>query len=461
MHRRIHGRRMPCASVALVLSGVLCAVAALTGCGSRLPERDFREERGPAPASAGTAPNTNTASDVGVTPTEITVGMIDTVQGVLGNETFSGPMYGAQAYFKALNDRGGVNGRRVKVSACDDNGYGVANQRCARRLVEDDKVFAFAGNSIYSYNAARYVSDKGVPDVGGQPIGTAYETYPHLYSIYGSRAPRDGKVGWDGRLYASTEVYRYFKEKLGARTAAVVSYNQADSARYAQTVADGLRAEGYTVVEKQVDFALPNFAAAVVDMRSKGVDIVFDAVDTRGNVELCKAMDGSDLRVTAKVTNVQNWNARVGEDFKASPTCRNSIYATGNSRGYTDTGHAAVAEFRAAMKKYFPDREDKLSQWELEGWASAMWLTDAIASCGAKVTRSCVEGFVNRPEGYDAHGLLIPVDFKAEPVDRVAAPTRTCFDVARWQDGAPGGWIAQVPDMTTNCFDVPSLPYKP
>jgi ABC-type branched-subunit amino acid transport system substrate-binding protein len=450
--RRSSGRRMGCASVALL-------VLALTACGSRLPERDFAE--GAPPGRTDTAPGAkaNTASDVGVTPTEITVGMIDTVQGVLGGETFSGPMYGAQAYFKALNDRGGVNGRTVKVVACDDAGAGNANQRCARKLVEEDKAFAFAGNSIYSYVAAKYVSDKGVPDVGGQPIGTAYETYPHLYSIYGSRAPRQGTVGWNGDLYASTEVYRYFKDKLGARTAAVVSYNQADSARYAQTIADGLRAEGYTVLDKQLDFALPNFDAAVVDMRSKGVDIVFDAVDTRGNAGLCKAMDGNGLRVTAKVTNVQNWNARVGEDFKASPTCRDSIYATGNSRGYTDTAHPAVAEFRAAMKKYFPEREGKLSQWELEGWASAMWLTDAIASCGVDVTRACVEGFVTRPQGYDAHGLLIPVDFRVETAAQVAAPSRKCFDVARWQDAAPGGWVAQVPDMAANCFDVPSLPY--
>jgi len=442
--------------VALPLSALLCAVSA---CGSRLPESDFRD-RPPAPSATGAA-LANTASDVGVTPTRITVGMIDTVEGILGNETFSGPMYGAQAYFKALNDRGGVNGRRIEVAACDDTGYGVANQRCARRLVEDTKVFAFAGNSIYNYGAARWVSEKGVPDVGGQPIGTAYETWPHLYSVYGSRAPRQGTVGWGGDLYASTEAYRYFKEKLGTRTAAVLSYNQADSARYAKVIVDGLRAEGYTVLDKQVDFVLPNFGAAVVDMRAEGVDIVFDTIDTRGNAELCKAMDGAGLKVTAKVTNVQNRNARVGEDFKASPTCRDSIYATGNSRGYTDTSHPAVAEFRAAMKKYFPDREDKLSQWELEGWASAMWLTDAIASCGADVTRACVERFVQRPEGYDARGLLVPVRFEPTPLAEVVAPTRTCFDVARWQDGAPDGWVAQVPDMNENCFDVPSLPYKP
>ncbi|WP_436773691.1 ABC transporter substrate-binding protein [Yinghuangia sp. YIM S09857] len=434
----------------------------LAACGSRLPESDF-DRPAPGPDTAG-APGANTASDVGVTPTTIKVGMIDTASGLLGNETFSGPMYGAQAFFKALNEKGGVNGRTVEVVKCDDQGVGADNQKCARQLVDDDKVFAFAGNSIYNYAGAEYVSSKGVPDVGGIPVGNAYDQYQHLYSLYGSSSPRNGQVGWGGTLYQNTEIYRYFKEKLGARTAAVVSYNQADSARYAQTIKDGLRAEGYTVVDKQVDFFLANFDAAVVDMKNRGVDIVFDAMDTRGNAVLCKSMDDMGLKVQAKVSTVQSQNASVPKQFKDSPTCRNTIHATGISRSYEDVGHPAVAEFRAAMLKYFPDREGLMSQWALEGWASAQWLTDAIASCGADVTRKCVEEFVNRPEGYDAHGLLIPVDFKPETAEQAQAPQKWCTNVVRWQDsanGGKGGWVDQVPDMAANCSVVPSLPYKP
>ncbi|MDI2126373.1 ABC transporter substrate-binding protein [Yinghuangia seranimata] len=435
----------------------------LSACGSRVPERDFAPTAAP-PAPGAAASNANTASDVGVTPNEITVGMVDTASGLLGKETFSGPMYGAQAFFKALNDKGGVNGRKVKVVTCDDQGFGLENQSCVRKLIDQDKVFAFAGNSIYKYDGAGYVSSKGVPDVGGIPIGNAYDTYQHLYSLYGSSAPRDGQVGWNGTLFQNTGIYRYFKEKLGARTAAVVSYNQADSARYAETIKDGLKAEGYTVVDKQVDFVLSNFDAAVVDMKNRGVDIVFDAIDTRGNAQLCKAMDGAGLRVQAKVSTVQNQTASAGTDFKDSPSCRNTIQVTGTSRNYEDVSHPAVREFRDAMAKYFPDRAPLMSQWALEGWASAQWLTDAVASCGATVTRACVEAFVNRPEGYDGHGLLIPVNFNPQTAEEAVKPAKWCTNVVRWQDsanGGKGGWVDQVPDMNTNCAVVPSLPYKP
>ncbi|MGR6997149.1 hypothetical protein ACU686_01905 [Yinghuangia aomiensis] len=89
-------------------------------------------------------------------------------------------------------------------------------------------------------------------------------------------------------------------------------------------------------------------------MRNRGVDIVFDAIDTRGNAQLCKSMDGAGLKVQAKVSTVQNQNATIGTDFKDPPTCRNSIQVTGGSRNYEDVQNPAVADFRNAMAKYFP-----------------------------------------------------------------------------------------------------------
>ena len=49
-----------------------------------------------------------------------------------------------------------------------------------------------------------------------------------------------------------------------------------------------------------------------------------------------------------------------------------------------------------------------MNEWELEGWASAQWFTDAAASCGADLTRTCIEKYMTRPTSYDGHGLLIP-----------------------------------------------------
>ncbi|MEU1019584.1 ABC transporter substrate-binding protein [Streptomyces sp. NPDC005898] len=419
-------------AVALVLAGAAC--------GSRLPEGDF-ERRGRATAPADRAP--------------IEVGVITSATSPVGGDAFTGPRDGAKAYFDRLNARGGIGGRPVQVRTCDDGGSGVGNNDCVRELVEEHEVVALVATASLDYAGAARVSRAGVPDIGGQPIGAAYETYPHLYGIYGSLAPRDGEPGWDGMLYGGTEVYRYFKREQGARTAAVVSYNQAASAAYARLVTRGLRAEGYEVVTEQVDFALPNFRAAAADLKERGVDLVFDAMDTHGNARLCEAMDDVGAEVTAKVTNVQNWTSTVGDDYKNAPRCRNALWATGSSRNYEDSAHPAVREFRAAL------RGEALSQWHLEGWAAARWFTDAATSClraaGGAVTRGCVDRFMNCGKPYSAHGLLVPVTF-----ERRTRPPRhrtACVSVARWRDGK--GWVTQGKDMNDNCFDVPQLAYRP
>ncbi|GGT12393.1 hypothetical protein GCM10010222_63070 [Streptomyces tanashiensis] len=422
-------------AVAALLLALLLAL--LTGCGSRLPERAF--ETRPTATPSGGEP--------------LRVGIITSATSPVGGQTFTGPRDGARAWFDALNARGGLDGRRIEVETCDDGGSGVGNNACVHRLIDERRVFALVATTALNYAGAPLVARAGVPDIGGQPLTPAYDTYPHLYGIYGSSAPRTGREpGWGGTLYGGTEVYHWFREELGARTAAVVSYNQAASAAYARLVARGLRAEGYRVVEEQVDFALPNFRAVAADLRAEHVDVLFDAMDTHGNARLCEAMETLGVRVAAKVTNVQNWSSAVPRDYARAPGCRAALWATGSSRNYEDTGHPAVREFRTAMGDRPP------SQWQLEGWAAAMWFTDAARSCldrGA-LTRGCVEEFMNRPEPYTARGLLLPVRF--ERLARPPETRNTCLSVARWQDGR--GWVSQG-DMTENCATVPQLGYRP
>ena len=425
------------------LTGVLAAVllAGAAGCGSRLPERDFtHRDRG---------------RDDARTAGPLKVGIITSATSPVGGDAFTGPRDGARAYFDRLNREGGVHGRKVRAVTCDDGGSGVGNYACVQRLLQRDKVFALVAGASLDYAGARRVSAAGVPDIGGQPVGAAYDTYPHLYGIYGSWAPREGRPGWGGKLYGGTEVYRYFKREHGARTAAVVSYNQSASAAYARLLTRGLRAEGYRVTVQRADFALPNFAAVAAQLREQKTDLVFDALDAHGNAQLCEALDAADVRLTAKVTNVQNWNDDVAAEYKRAPRCRNSLWVTGSSRNHADTGHPAVREFRTELA-----RQGKggpaLSQWQLEGWAAAMWFRDAAVSC-RELTRRCVERYLERKEPYTAHGLLLPVTYQrhSEP----PRERRTCLSVARWRDGS--GWVTQGGEMTRNCFTVPQLGYRP
>jgi len=124
---------------------------------------------------------------------------------------------------------------------------------------------------------------------------------------------------------------------------------------------------------------------------------------------------------------------------------------------FEDTKYPQVAAFRQQMAADGHGGSDQLSEWALEGWAGGQWFADAASSCGAQLTRKCVEGFMNDHKPYDAGGLLTSRMF----VERKAPqePATNCINVARWVDSR-NSWVTQVPDMHKNCFTVHEWPYQ-
>jgi branched-chain amino acid transport system substrate-binding protein len=490
-------------------SALLTAAAAaslLAACGTRLPNAAFtraqRQVVGPAPAaSAGTgpvgvgpsaptgtgpvpaasgpavtgagpsaaassgtgsgpAPQGNTASDVGVTPTTITIGNIVSKTNPFDPRAFIGPLYGIEAFVNWTNAHGGIHGRKLVLRTCDDQGSGDQNVSCVHHLIDGDHVFALVSNAILSYQGASYVNSKGVPDIGSQPIDNPYDQYPHLWDIYGEDYPRNGKeVGFNGKLYGGTEVYQYFSKRFPnvKKVAGVVMYNQSASERFGNSIVNGLQHSGYTVDAKVVNFALPDYDSVAIDFRNKGVNYVYDTIDREGNVRLCKALDDNNVNLTAKVLTPQSWEQSIKNDYSASPHCRNELWVTGNTLNFEDTQYAPVAHFRQQMSADGTGGSDQLSEWALEGWAGGQWLADAISSCGATVTRHCVESFVNSGKMYTAGGLLTARRFVED--SHPENPVTNCINAARWEDSR-NAWVTQVPDMQKNCFRTTELPYS-
>ena len=487
-------RRVALPTLALVLGAAAC--------GTRLPDKDFAApsqqiitgpsgvtaSSGPgavvptssaglpgAVPSAGSSQNSNgggaggnikpvagnTASDIGVTADTITIGTIASKTNPFDQRAFVGPTYGLQAFVQWTNAHGGIHGRRLVLKFCDDQGSGDQNQACVHQLIDSDKVFALASTAILDYAGAPYVNSKGVPDIGSQPIDVAFSKYPHLWEIYADDYPRDGKqFGFNGKLYGGTEIYRYFEQKFPnvPKVAGVVEYNQSASQRFGGSIADVLKHEGFTVDEKVVNFALPDFDSVAIDFRNKNVQYVFDTVDRSGNIRLCKALDDNKVNVTAKVLTPQSWEQSINSDYNDSPHCAGELWATSFTRNFDDTQYPGVAHFRQEMSAIGHGDANGLSEWALEGWAGGQWLADAINSCGANVTRKCVEAFVNAGinHQYDAGGILVPRYFEQRSTPR--QPMHNCINVARWSTSA-NTWQTQVPDMDKNCFDVHEWPY--
>src|SRR6202171_5243467 len=134
----------------------------------------------------------------GVTATEIKIGSVFPFSGPASSIGLTGR--GIIAYVHAVNDRGGVNGRKINYIALDDAYSPPKAFEHARKLVESDEVsFIFGqlgtpGNSA----TAKYLKAKGIPSiaiVSGSSKFTDIAEYPLTTT---------GLVSYqtEGRIYA-------------------------------------------------------------------------------------------------------------------------------------------------------------------------------------------------------------------------------------------------------------------
>jgi branched-chain amino acid transport system substrate-binding protein len=419
---------------------------------------------GSAPQGTGQAPGAskpNTASDAGVTPTTIYVGNIITQSGSFGPEQFTPFYYGAAAYFDYLNAHGGINRRKIDFNTCDDRGSGQGNNDCARSLAKDGKsgVFAFVANDCLVCPGLKYISDLKIPSVGGVAIDFYDYALPYSWRYSGQMYPTDGKhIGYKGNLYEGTQMFHYFKAKFGMSKAAVLYYDQsAQSKEAGQSFIKALQREGVDTTGIAINVALPQWDSAVLEMKNKGIKFVFDSLDIGGNQNLCKSIDSNDLKLTAKVSTISTWSESVGTTFDYP--CRSYIYSSDlpGSLGYDQTSNPEIATFRTAMKHYFPEREDKMSEWNVDGWASAMWFADAAKSCGADLTRTCLMNYLNRPQPYSAHGIWYPRNNQKYNFE-TKKTLHQCITISHWVESKKS--FVTVGDYHNTCYTTPYIPYQ-
>ena len=402
-------------------------------------------------AASGGAGGPNTASDVGVTPTSIKIGNITAIQGQFGPDAFSPSLYGLQSFAASVNARGGINGRKIDLQTCDDRDTGDGNLACAQKLVDQQKIFAFlANNSQSSARSASFTNSKGVPDLG-LPLNNGYQKYPTMYSFYGANGhPRNGKeVGYQGKLWQPTGLYRWYKQQRGVDKGAFFYYTIAVSANQGKAEINDANAEGITKSyvgggsDSGENFAAPTFDTDVVNMKQAGVNGIWDAMDIGANQKLCKAMDRGQFAVKAKVSTIEVWSQSVGTDYSAP--CRNSVYASGASEPYSDKGHPLVSQFLGDFAKYQPGR--KMHQWALEGWAMGLMFQKGASTMGANLTRAGWMKWLNGLKDYTLDGLANPFDYQHQDYN---APKHDCFSIAHWQDSA-GTFVTEAP--VTTCYD--------
>jgi ABC-type branched-subunit amino acid transport system substrate-binding protein len=148
--------------------------------------------------------------DIGVTDEEILIGTWAPMTGPAAS--LGAIAVGMDAYFKYVNDEGGIHGRKLKLIIKDDGYDSSRTPEIAKQLVEEDKVFAICGGvGTSSCMAVKdYLATKWIPWVNpgsGSRVWTS-PTQAYIFSVFPSYVT-------EGRILARHAAEELKAEKVG------------------------------------------------------------------------------------------------------------------------------------------------------------------------------------------------------------------------------------------------------
>ncbi|WP_407165762.1 ABC transporter substrate-binding protein [Bradyrhizobium sp. ORS 111] len=333
------------------------------------------------------------------------------------------------AYFDMINDRGGINGRKIKFISVDDSSNPKTAMEQTRDLVEKQNVLLMFGSFGTPDNLATrtYLNDKKVPQLfvaSGDETWAQPRTFPWT-------------MGWQPTFRAEGRIYaNYIQASYPDRKIAVLWQND----QFGRDLFKGLQ-EG-----------LGDTAGMIV------ADLAFDASETRieNQLGILKAsgsdilvFDGAPAIAARAIRSAANldWHPVFILD-NASASIASALRPAGlqNSLGVIstsflkDAGDASWKEdpqikaWFAFMDKYFPDG-DKDDLYAVFGYAAADTLLQVLRQCGDDLSRDNVMRQAASLKNYHAPVALPSIVINTSPQDfRPIEQMRLVqFDGAAWQ----------------------------
>ena len=326
-------------------------------------------------ASAAVAGN----YDTGATDTTIKLGQTMPYSGPAS--AYSAIGRAEIAYFKMLNDKGGINGRKVELLSMDDAYSPAKTVEQVRRLAESDEVFAMFSMLGTGPNIAaqKYLNAKKIPQLFPSSGASRWNDPQHFPWTTGSQPT----YRTEGRIYAKWILANKPDAKI-----AVITPNEDAGKDYLRGFKDGLGEHvGQIVAETTYLTTDPTIDSQMVTMRESGADVFF--------AEATPKFAAQALRKAASM----GW-----KPLTILPTVSNSVSAVLEPAGLENvigvvTGlylkdptdprwadDAGQQEFSAWMKKYQPNASPG-DLFNVQGYTVAQVMTAVLKNCNGDYSR--------------------------------------------------------------------------
>ena len=317
--------------------------------------------------------------DTGATDTEIKIGHI---------VPYSGPAsaYGIigkteEAYFKMINENGGINGRKIKFISYDDAYSPPKAVEQVRKLVESDEVLVVFNALGTPSNTAiqKYLNSKKVPQLFVATGATKWNDPTHF----------PWTIGWQPSYQSEARIYAKFlmKEKPDAKVA--VLYQNDDFGKdYLKGLKDGFAGKASAIiVEESYEVSEPTIDNHIVKLKASGADVLISITTPKFAAQTIKKMAEIDWKALQIVANVSTSVGAVMKPagFENGQGVLSAHYAkdAGDAQWKDDPG----MKFLAFLDKHYPDA-DRTNSQVIYGYGAAQTLTKILEMCGDDLTRA-------------------------------------------------------------------------
>jgi ABC-type branched-subunit amino acid transport system substrate-binding protein len=389
---------------------------------TRLTRREFG-----ATAIATIAASTLPAPYLSATEKKYGPGASDTEIKLGQTVPHSGPgsLYGVlgrvgEAYFQMINDKGGLNGRKIKFLTLDDAYSAPKCVEATRRLVEQEEVLALFGSLGTAPQTAvhKYLNSKGVPQL---LLNTGASKW---------NDPKNNKWTMAGLPLYPTEARILAKHVVNVKPDAKVGilYQNDDFGRdflgpFKKTLAEA-GGKASVIMEQTYDLTDPTIDSQLINLSKSGADVFY-------NISTGKASSQS-IRKAGEL----GWKPL--QLLSAGSTGRSILSAAGfeNAKGIVAIRYAKdagvprwqndpeVMGFEALRKQYLPN-VDPDNTIAYAGYGQVATMTEILRRCGDELTRENVLKQAANLNGFHSPFFLDGIAYSYTPDDYT--PMKTLY----------------------------------
>ena len=383
-------------------------------------------------ALLATPANAQKKYDPGATDTEIKIGQTMPFSGPASAYATIGKA--EAAYFRMINEQGGINGRKINLIAYDD-GYNPAKTvEQTRKLVEGDEVLLIFGSLGTAHNAAvqKYLNDRKVPQLFVATGATRFSD-PVNFPWTTSANP---SYQTEARVYGHYILTNYPSAKIG------ILYQNDDLGKdYVVGLKQALgdKAASMIVAEAAYEPTDPTVDSQIVRLKSAGADVFYDISTPKFAAQAIRKIAELDWKPVHILTSN---SSSVGAVLKpAGLDASRGIISVNYGKDPDDPtwdNDPGMKRWRAFMDKYYPEG-DKHSNLNSYGYGNAQTLVNLLRACGDNLTRENVMAQLANIKDFEFDLLLPGISIYSSPTDYrgIRQLQMMRFNGERWEGFGP------------------------